>query len=108
MKKVKSNLWISHIKQKERIWMSHIITVGNEKGGVGKTTTVINLAAAFASMGQKVLVADYDPQGNASELLGVDRGNVEPKSLAQAVLDRKSFEEYLWPSNIAGVDLLAG
>lgn len=88
--------------------MSHIITVGNEKGGVGKTTTVTNLAAAFASMGQKVLVADYDPQGNASELLGVDRGNIEPKSLAQAVLDRRSFEEYLWPSNITGVDLLPG
>lgn len=88
--------------------MSHIITVGNEKGGVGKTTTVINLAAAFASMGNKVLVADYDPQGNASELLGADRGKVEPKSLAQAVLDRRSFEDYLLPSNTPGVNLLAG
>lgn len=88
--------------------MSHLITVGNEKGGVGKTTSVINLAAAFASMGKRVLVADNDPQGNASELLGVDRGEVGSKTLAQAILDRQSFESYLLPSNISGVDLLAG
>lgn len=88
--------------------MTELITVGNEKGGVGKTTTVVNLAAAFAGMGKTVLVADNDPQGNASELLGVERGRVEPKSLAQAVLDRKSFEEYLLPTNLEGVDLLAG
>ena len=88
--------------------MSHLITVGNEKGGVGKTTSVINLAAAFASMGKRVLVADDDPQGNATELLGVNRGEAESKSLAQAILARRPFDEFLWSSNIAGVDLLAG
>ena len=88
--------------------MSHLITIGNEKGGVGKTTSVINLAAAFASMDKRVLVADNDPQGNATELLGVDRGDVGSKNLAQAILDRQSFENYLLPTNIPGVDLLPG
>jgi chromosome partitioning protein len=88
--------------------MTDIITVGNEKGGVGKTTTVVNLAAAFAAMGKTVLVADNDPQGNATELLGVERGAIEPKSLAQAILDRRPLENYRLGTNIEGVELLAG
>jgi chromosome partitioning protein len=88
--------------------MTDIITIGNEKGGVGKTTSVVNLAAAFATMGKTVLVTDNDPQGNAGEIFGVDRGKAEPRSLAQAILDRKSFEDYRQATNIEGVDLLAG
>src|SRR5262245_48421627 len=88
--------------------MTDIITVGNEKGGVGKTTTVVNLAAAFADMGKSVLVADNDPQGNASELLGIERGGAEPRSLAQAIFDGKSLEDYRVKTNIESVDLLAG
>lgn len=88
--------------------MTDIITIGNEKGGVGKTTTVVNLAAAFAAMGRSVLVVDNDPQGNASELLGVERGKVEPKSLAQAMFDRGPFDDFRLGSNIEGVDLIAG
>jgi chromosome partitioning protein len=99
---------VVELKPFQNYIMSHLITVGNEKGGVGKTTSVINLAAAFASMGKRVLVADNDPQGNATELLGVDRGAAEPKSLAQAILSKRPFDEYRWPSNIAGVELLAG
>ena len=72
--------------------VTRIITISNQKGGVGKTTTTVNLASALASKGLNVLVIDLDPQGNASTALGIDH-HAEIKSIYEVLIDDVPLEQ---------------
>lgn len=72
--------------------MGRIIAIANQKGGVGKTTTTINLSSCLAEAGQKVLTIDFDPQGNATSGLGLDKGHIE-ETVYEMMLGDCSFED---------------
>lgn len=89
--------------------MGKIIVIANQKGGVGKTTTAVNLSACLGAAGKKVLVIDLDPQGNTTSGLGVEKDDVE-SSVYDVIINGEKMEEaiikteyknlYLCPSNV--------
>ena len=84
-----------------------ILAVMNSKGGVGKTTTSINLAAALTEAGRRVLLVDLDGQGSASIGLGVARAELEPGSAA-VILDGQPIDQAIRPTGVQRLDLLTG
>ena len=85
--------------------MGRIIAIANQKGGVGKTTTAINLSACLAEKGQKVLAIDMDPQGNMSSGLGLDKNSVE-KTIYDLIIGESEVEEVLQKNALENMDIL--
>ncbi len=85
--------------------MARVIAISNQKGGVGKTTTAINLAASLAQLGDKTLVVDLDPQGNASSGLGHPRSEVTA-GIYDVLLEFRDLDSVLLPTNLDNLQLV--
>jgi chromosome partitioning protein len=84
--------------------MSTIFATVNQKGGVGKTTTAVNIASYLATFGKKILLIDSDPQGNASSGLGVDRNEVS-LCMYDVIINGEEIRNIIKPTSISGLDI---
>ena len=93
--------------RKERKYtMGRIIAIANQKGGVGKTTTAINLSACLAEAGQKVLTIDIDPQGNTTSGLGIDKNSVE-NTIYELILEEVNIKEAIIETEFENLSIIA-
>jgi chromosome partitioning protein len=86
--------------------MAEVIAILNQKGGCGKTTTAVNLAAALAHYGKQVLVVDMDPQGNATTGFGVEKNEVT-RTIYTVLTGESTLKEAVIDTNIPGLDVIA-
>lgn len=86
--------------------VARIIAIANQKGGVGKSTTAINLGAGLALQGENVLIVDLDPQGNTSSGLGIDRGSIELSTYELLVDDDISIDDVLEPTSVRNLHVV--
>ena len=85
--------------------MGRVIAIASQKGGVGKTTTAINLGASLAQQGRRVLLLDIDPQGNATSGLGVN-GNDQRTTIYEALIGQAELSQGVMPTALANLDLV--
>ena len=85
--------------------MGKIVSFINQKGGVGKTTTCVNMASYLAVMGKRVLLVDLDPQGNASSSLGIDKDN-NLKTIYNVIVDDNLLDEVIIKSKVDNLDIV--
>ena len=86
--------------------MNNIISIANQKGGVGKTTTAINLSASLAAAEKKILLIDGDSQGNATSGMGTDRSSIKEGNLYHVMIGQVPLEKVIQPTALPNLDII--